>query len=341
MSRAVTFLYLTQEQTIECGAADMVETINAVEKVFRLLDEGECIEPQAPLIHWNGTHRRRISMHPAYVGGDIQVTGIKWIPSNPENPIKRGMPRSNALTILNDPETGFPLTVMDGTVISAMRTGAVVGVGAKYLARPDAEIVGLIGAGVINRTQLMALRASLKQLRLARLFDLVPEKAHAFAAELGEQLDLEIQVVDSAQAAVEGADVVAPATIVGPDDRYIQPEWIKKGAYLANLSVNDYTPGAVLICDKIVVDHKKQLGRPGPILSDMVTEGLIESDDLVEIAAIVNGKQPGRTRDDECIFFSPLGMGIEDLINAHRVYLEARRRGIGQELELWHEPLWW
>jgi ornithine cyclodeaminase len=279
-------------------------------------------------------------MHPAYVGGDIQVTGIKWIPSNPENPIKRGMPRSNALTILNDPETGYPLAVMDGTVISAMRTGAVVGVGAKYLARPDAEIVGLIGAGVINRTQLMALHVSLKHLRLARLYDLVPEKARAFAAEMGEKLDLEIQVVDSARAAVEGADVVAPATIVGPDDRYIQPEWIKEGAYLANLSVNDYTPGAVLICDKIVVDHKKQLERSGPILSDMVADGLIEPDDLVEIGAIVNGKLPGRLRDDECIFFSPLGMGIEDLINAHRVVQEARRRGIGQELELWHEPLW-
>jgi ornithine cyclodeaminase len=340
MSRAVKFLYLTQEQTIECGATDMVETMDAVEKVFRLLDEGECIEPQAPIIHWNGTHRRRISMHPAYVGGDIQVTGIKWIPSNPENPIKRGMPRSNALTILNDPETGYPLAVMDGTVISAMRTGAVVGVGAKYLARPDADIVGLIGAGVINRTQLMALHMSLKQLRLARLYDLVAERARAFAAEMGEQLGLEIQVVDSARAAVEGADVVAPATIVGPDDRYIQPEWIKEGAYLANLSVNDYTPGAVLICDKIVVDHKKQLERSGPILSDMVADGLIEPDDLVEIGAIVNGKLPGRLRDDECIFFSPLGMGIEDLINAHRVVQEARRRGIGQELELWHEPLW-
>ncbi len=157
---------------------------------------------------------------------------------------------------------------------------------------------------------------------------------------MGKQLDLEIQIVDSAQIAVEGADVVAPATTVGPNDRYIQPEWIKKGAYLANLSVNDYTPDAVLICDKIVVDHKKQLGRPGPILSDMVTDGLIKPDDLVEIAAIVNDKQPGRTRDDERIFFSPLGMGIEDLINAHRVYHEARRRGVGQELELWHEPLW-
>ncbi|MBC8449164.1 MAG: ornithine cyclodeaminase [Chloroflexi bacterium] len=340
MSRAVKFLYLTQEQVIECGGLDMVQTVQAVEKVFRLLDEGECIEPQAPIIHWNGTHRRRISMHPAYIGGDVQVTGIKWIPSNPENPVKRNMPRANALIILNDPDTGFPLAVMDGTVISAMRTGAVVGVGAKYLARPDAEVAGLIGAGVINRTQLMALHTTLKQLRLVKLFDLVPEKARAFAAEMGEQLGLDIQVVESAQAAVEGADVVAPATNVGPEDRYIPPEWIKEGAYLANLSVNDYTLEAVAACDKVVVDHKKQLQRPRTLLSDAVAHGVVSADDIVEFGAIVNGKQPGRTGDDERILFSPLGMGIEDLINAHRVYQEARRRGIGQELELWHEPHW-
>ena len=340
MSRAVKFLYLTQEQVIECGALDMVQTIEAVEKVFSLLDQGECIEPRAPSIRWNRLNDRRISMHPAYVGGDVQVTGIKWIPSNPENPIKRNMPRSNGVIILNDPETGFPLAIMDGTVISAMRTGAVVGVGAKYLARPDAEVAGLIGAGVINHTQLMALHAALKHIRLVKLFDIAPQKARAFAEKMGEDLGLEIQIVDSAQAAIEGADVVAPATNANREDRYIQAGWIKEGAYLANLSVNDYTFGAVSACDKIVVDNKKQLQVTEAVLTDMVDEGLINPDDIVEFGAIVNGKQPGRTRDDERIFFSPLGMGVEDLINAHRVYHEARRRGIGQELELWHEPLW-
>jgi ornithine cyclodeaminase len=242
MPRTVKFLYLTQEQVNECGGLDMAQTIAAVEKAFQLLDDGECIEPQAPIIHWGSIYGWRISMHPAYIGGDVQVTGIKWVPSNPENPIKRNMPRSNAVTILNDPETGFPLAVMDGTVTSAMRTGAVVGVGAKYLARPGAEVMGLIGAGVINRTQLTALHTVLKQIRQVKLFDLIPEKAHAFAIEMRERLDLEIQVVDNARTAVEDADVVAPATNVGPDDRYIQSEWLKEGAYLANLSVNDYTP---------------------------------------------------------------------------------------------------
>lgn len=222
MSRAVKFLYLTQEQVIECGGLDMAQTIAGVDKAFRLLDNSECIEPQAPIIHWGSIYDRRISMHPAYIGGDVQVTGIKWIPSNPENPIKRNMPRSNAITILNDPETGFPLAVMDGTVISAMRTGAVVGVGARYLARPGAEVVGLIGAGVINRTQLMALHAVLKHIRQVKLFDLIPAKAHTFATEMHARLGLKIVVVDSTRAAIEGADIVAPATNVGPADRYIQ-----------------------------------------------------------------------------------------------------------------------
>ena len=340
MSRTVKFLYLTQEQVIACGGLDMAQTMASVEKVFRLLDDGECIEPQAPIIKWNGLHGRRISMHPAYIGGDVQVAGIKWIPSNPENPIKRNMPRSNGITILNDPETGYPLAIMDGTAISAMRTGAVVGVGAKYLARPDAEVAGLIGAGVINRTQLMALHAALKQLRLVRLFDMAPEKARAYAAEMGGKLGLEIEIVDSAQAAVEGADVIAPATNVGRNERYIRAEWIKPGAYLVNLSVNDYTFGAVQSCDRIFVDSKKQLQMEEAVLTDMVAEGLVHPDDIVEFGAVVNGKQPGRTSDDERVFFSPLGMGIEDLINAKRVYEEARRRGIGTELELWHEPVW-
>jgi len=163
-----------------------------------------------------------------------------------------------------------------------MRTGAVVGVGAQYLARKDAAVVGLIGAGVINRTQLTALHVALPGLREVRLFDIAPEKARAFAEEMGPKLGLEITLVD----------------------------------------------------------NKKQLQLPTAILTDMVAEELVNPDEIVELGTIVNGKALGRTSDEERIFFSPLGMGIEDLINAHRVYLEARRRGVGQALELWHDPVW-
>jgi ornithine cyclodeaminase len=139
MSRSVGFIYLQQEDTIACGGLDMPRIIEAVESVYALHERGECIEPEAPLIAWAGPEGKRILTHPAWVGGDVNVAGIKWIPSNPENPRKRGMPRASAIIILNDDETGYPLAVMDGTIISAARTGAATGVGAKYLAKRDSN----------------------------------------------------------------------------------------------------------------------------------------------------------------------------------------------------------
>lgn len=340
MSRAVKFLYLTQEDVIKCGGLDMAQTIEAVEKALRLLDAGECIEPHVPAIRLNSVPHGGFSIHPAYIGGDIRKTGIKWMGTNLENPHKRNMPSATAVVIINDSKSGNPLAIMDGTLISAMRTGAVVGVGAKYLARPDAEVVGLIGAGVINRAQLIALHSTLKHIRLIKLFSRTAAKSHIFASEMSEQLGLEIQIVDSAQAAIEDADVIGPATDIRQKKRYIQPEWIKAGAYLVNLSGNDYSINAILDCDRIIVDNKKQLQVPDTTLTDMMTAGLLKSDDVTELGALISSRKEGRRHENERIFFSPFGMGIEDLINAYRVYQEAIRQGVGQELNLWSEPLW-
>ena len=114
----------------------------------------------------------------AHVGGEVGTAGVKWIPSMPENPQKRGLPRACAIIILSDPHTGLPLAVMDCTVISAMRTGAAMGVAAKYLARKHSAVLGLVGAGVQNRTQLLAMSRVLPQLTEVRVFDLRPERAH-------------------------------------------------------------------------------------------------------------------------------------------------------------------
>jgi ornithine cyclodeaminase/alanine dehydrogenase-like protein (mu-crystallin family) len=129
MSRTVEFLYLQQEEVIQCGGLDMDAYIAGVELAFMLLEKGDCIERESPIMQWADGTGRRIAFHPAYVGGDVNVAGIKWIPSNPENPTRLGLPRSNGLTILTEPVSGYPLAVMDGKLISDMRTGAVAGVG--------------------------------------------------------------------------------------------------------------------------------------------------------------------------------------------------------------------
>ena len=341
MSKSVKFLYLQQEDVIACGGLDMKETIDAVEKVYSLRDRGECIEPGAPLITWNGPQGRRILAHMAYVGGDVDTAGIKWIPSNPENPRRLGLPRASAIIILNDPETGFPLAVMDGTVVSAMRTAAATGVGAKYLARKDSEVVGLIGAGVINRSQIRALHEVLPGLQEVKIFDLAADKAHRFAEDMSENLSLHFTVTGSAQEAVEGSDVVVTATSgVSLEDAYLEASWLKEGSFLSTVASNDSKIEVVLKADKLVVTNREETKEPNWLIGLVCAQGLRSEDDFVELGEIINGRRPGRENEKEKIFYAPGGLAVEDVVAAHRVYQQAIARGVGRELELWHEPIW-
>ncbi|MCL4458441.1 MAG: ornithine cyclodeaminase family protein [Chloroflexi bacterium] len=338
--RAVKFLYLKQEDVIAAGGLDMARTIEGVEKVFSMLDKGECIEPDPPMIMFGGQAGRRITMHPAYIGGDVDVAGLKWTPSNPDNPIKLKLPRATGIVILTDPSTGHPLSIMDGMILSAMRTGAVTGVGAKYLARPDSEVIGLLGAGVISRTQLMALNEVLKNIKEVKVFDLNQERSKGYAADMGTKLGLNIRAVNSTKEAVEGSDVVVGATTVSLDQRYVEADWIKDGSLYSNISDNDPKFEVILRSDKIVIDGPRQFTIP-VVMGEMYRQGLIRKEDIyATVGEIVNRKKPGRENNREKIFLSPLGLGVEDLINAYRVYKQAKEMDIGQWLELWREPYW-
>ena len=345
MSKAAEFLYLQQEDVIQCGGLDMDAYIAGAEKAFILLEQGDCIERESPLIQWPDGTGRRIAFHPAYVGGDVNVAGIKWIPSNPENPAKLGLPRSNGLTILTEPVSGYPLAIMDGKLISDMRTGAVAGVGAKYLAREGAEAVSVLGAGPIARTQIWAIVRAMPKVSRIVLYDLVPAVAQSFIDDMSVRLGLDtslFSIADNAKAAVHEADVVATSTNVSMAERYLEYRWLKPGTLIVNTSVNDPTFETLEKVDLIVVDIKDQLDvhRGKLLLSAAAASGLIHRDDIVEMGRIITGLHPGRTYDQEKILFSPIGLGLHDLINAKRVYDIAREKGVGTTLKLWDDPIW-
>ncbi len=342
MSRSVKFLYLQQEDVIACGGLDMPQVIAAVEKAYALHEQGECIEPEAPLITWNGPQGRRILAHPAWVGGNIDMAGIKWIPSNPENPRRRGMPRASAVIILNDPETGYPVAVMDGTIVSAARTGAATGVGAKYLARRDSEQVAIIGAGPISRPQIMALHVVLPALKEVSIFDLDAGRAQKLAEEMSGQYEkTRFTVAPSAEASVRQADVVVTVTSgVSLDRAYLEASWLKEGVFLSTVAANDSKIEVVVQADKLVLTNMKESNDPIWLVGLAIAKGLRAREDFVSMGSIILGQNPGRQNDRERIFYNPGGMGIEDVVAANRVYQNARERGIGVELELWHEPLW-
>ncbi|MEE0178423.1 MAG: hypothetical protein U0I25_01540, partial [Oscillospiraceae bacterium] len=175
----VEMIYLSQEDVIRCGGMSLDKAIDDLEEVFRLYDKGDYILPGKIVMKRPEPNAEettgRINAMPGYIGGRFNMPGIKWIGSGPQNPFKYGLPRGSAVIVLNDPETKVPIAIMDGTLISTIRTGAVTGVCAKYMAPSRSKTVGLFGAGPQCKTQLMALKASLPQLEKAYVYDLSRE----------------------------------------------------------------------------------------------------------------------------------------------------------------------
>lgn len=343
IQKKVEFLYLSQEDVIAAGGLEMAETVKAVEAAFRLHAKGETVLPPKPVLRWGGPETEettgRIMSMPAYLGGDMRVAGIKWIPSAPQNPTKYGLPRANAIIILNDPDTLLPLAIMDGTLVSAMRTGAATGVAAKYLALPGSHRIGLVGAGVQGRTQLMALKAVLLHIDEIRVFDLDKAKTARFAEEMTAQLGLPVLAAASAELACKDADVFVTATM--STFPYVQPDWYAPGAFHGEVSFWDTPPEVLATLDRVVVDDYFQVEHHGVDVSfRAVRDGFIPREKVVDLGDVLIGKAPGRQTDKEKILFNPIGMGINDVAEAYRVYLSAKNKGIGKILSLWESPLW-
>jgi ornithine cyclodeaminase len=342
--KRVSFIYLSQEECIEAGGLDMDGTLEAVQKSFELHGNDDVIQPPKPVIRWGGPEteetRGRIMTMPSYLGGDIDVAGMKWIPSMPSNPKELGMPRASAIIILTDPNNGFPLAIMDGTIVSAMRTGAATGVAAKYLANEDSSQVGIIGAGVQSRTQLMAIIGVFgKQIEEIRVYDLNEEKTKQFAKEMSEELGVRVVPASSAEKAFHNSDIVITATM--STFPYVKGEWLKEGAFHSEISFWDTAPEEVAHYDKVVVDDFDHVKGHGVDVSYRAyAEGYLSENNIYNLGNIITGKKMGRENSEQKILFNPIGMSIHDISEAYRVYQNAKQRGIGKDLPLWESPHW-
>jgi N-[(2S)-2-amino-2-carboxyethyl]-L-glutamate dehydrogenase len=332
------FIFLSQEDVIATGIG-MDRVLDIIESVLALHDAGEVNLPSKVILDLGERERGRINAMPAYLGGDFEICGMKWIAGFPKNPVKYGIPRAHALTILNDAETGVPLAIMDGTYISAMRTGAVTGVGARFLANPDSEVIGIIGCGVQAKTQIMALKAAIPAVKMVKGYDLRSDAADRFLKWVSETLDLQVETAGSPQQAVEGSDIVVTVTVA--DEPIVKDSWLKKGSLFAHIgSYQEEEEAVIFNADKVVVDiWEEVLHRGTPLLARLFNAGKIDEARIhANIGAIVRGRKKGRENPQERIFYSPLGLGSEDIGVASLVYREAKKKGLGVPLKLWDKP---
>ncbi|MEM2282587.1 MAG: alanine dehydrogenase [Candidatus Hadarchaeales archaeon] len=310
--------------------ASMVEIMQAVEDVFRAKGLGRVQMPPKIYVTFPRGDFRTM---PCYVP-ELGFGGVKVVNVHPLNPKKYGLPTVMASIILIDPETGRPVAIMDGTWITDMRTGAGGGIAAKYLARRNSKILGLVGAGAQARTQLLALR-EVFNIEEVRVWSESVERSKEFKS-WAERLGVNIHSKESVEQAVRGCDIVVTTT--PSTEPIVRKEWVAEGVHINAIGAD--APGKeeldpeILRGAKIVVDDYEQAWHSGEI-NVPASKGMIKRSDIyAELGEVVAGKKAGRLSDSEITIFDSTGLAIQDLATAVLVYRRARELGLGTEVEL-------
>lgn len=373
MDTRIKFLYLSEPDMIKAGVKNMDQCVEAMEDLLVTLNKGDYVmagvnhnshgaqvifpdDPQFEGMPKNADDRRFMAM-PAYLGGKYQMAGMKWYGSNCENKAS-GLPRSILMMMLNDKDTGAPLALMSANLVSCYRTGAIPGVGAKYLARKDSETVTILGPGVMGRTCLLAFLSVCPKITTVKVKGRGLRSLHAFEEFVKKECPQIQQVIvcDSMEEAVKDSDIIcvtSTAPVKEIDFPYIAEDWVKKGALICLPSAARFDDDFLINrCKKVVDNYKlyeawaEEFPYPsyemvqiiGSKFTDYLHEGRIQREDIVDIADIINKKHPGRESDDEIIVYSVGGMPVEDIAWGGTVYRNALKEGIGVELPLWDQP---
>lgn len=316
-------------------AVTMAEAMQAVREAYVQLSAGQAVVPLRTPVPVEGREAVTLFM-PAYLPAS-DALAAKIVSVYPGN-LERGLPLIHAVVIVVDAETGRPVALMDGTYLTALRTGAASGVATELLARPDARVAAVFGAGAQARTQLLAV-CTARSIEKVWIYDAVPEAALAYVEEMkqyGQPVPTNITVAGSPAEAASNASVICTATTSATpvfDDGDLKP-----GTHING--VGSYTPqmqeipSETVARAKVVVDSRSaSLVEAGDLIIPL-KEGLISEADIHgEIGQVAAGVIPGRESADEVTFFKSVGVAVQDVAVAGLVLRRAAEQNLGIEVD--------
>ncbi len=374
----IDILFLNEKDLIECGVKNMKNCIDVMEKHFSLIGNGDyrmggangnehglkMSFPESSSIKdfpLNGPDYRFMAM-PAYLGGEFHTCGIKTYGSNQKNRSK-GLPRSVLMLQLLDAESGAPYAYMSANLISSMRTGAVPGLGIRYLSIKEPKTAAIIGPGVMGRTAALAIateKPSVTTIKIKGRSEKGIQEFIDFCKEYCPSFK-DFVVCDSIESAAKDSDIIYFGTTNAAkyeDNPSLKDEWIKPGALVISTSalLMNHEGWKDTKKFKLVSDDYKMYvgwgkGKPAPTQKnvstligmafyDAVVEGIVKESDLVEIGDVVNNKKQGRDSDEQIIVYAVGGMPTEDVAWGRFCYDTAIKNKIGTKLNLWKTPEW-
>lgn len=311
----------------------MDEAVAAMKEAFIELSAGQVVMPVRT--HIDIPARAGTALFMPCFSERFRRIGLKMVNLFDDNAAK-GLPRIQGLVCLFDGRTGSPLALLNGTCLTALRTGAASGAATDLLARPEAATVAVFGAGVQGRTQLEGVCA-VRPIRKALVFDPAGDTAAALATEMSRALNIEVTAAASPQEALGAADVVCTATV--SKTPVFKDKDLAPGTHIN--AVGSYKPDVQEIPAEtvrralLVVDHRlSALAETGDLIIPMRESMIGESDIHAELGEIAAGKAPGRVSKSEITLFKSVGLAIQDLVAAARAFENAVEKGLGQLVNL-------
>jgi len=301
--------------------------VDAVKKAYEAHARGASSLPHSSFLRFPDSDKDRIICLPAYLGGDYQLAGVKWIASMPDN-VARGMERASAVMILNDRVTGRPGAVIEGSIISKQRTAASAALASRVLARGEPEVIGFVGCGPINIAVAQFLSITWPNVGRFMAFDLDPQRAEVFGTALRTQRpDADFRVCGSIEQLLSDCPMVAFATTaITP---YVNDlDACPAGATILHVSLRDLSADTILSNHNIVddLDHVNRAATSIHLAAQQAG-----NTDFVRcsLGAILLGNASLPERDDRRVIFSPFGLGVLDLAVADLVQSTVAENGGG------------
>jgi ornithine cyclodeaminase/alanine dehydrogenase len=328
---AYDVLFLSQDDVVSLGIG-MNEVIEAVERGLALKGEGRVELPPKPGVH----PRDNCYIHamPCWIGGDVDIAGIKWVAGFPPN-INKNLPYNNGIFCVNDTDTGLVKAIMDANWMTTWRTGAAAALGAKYFAPADVKTVAVIGLGTIGKIVLRAIKTLYPGISDVRLYDPLPAQYEKFTAEIsGLFPEVSLKKTKTMQEACEGADIVTTnAPILEHPERGLRKSWLKPDCLCISSDYDstlneDIAGGARAFC----CDDRGQYlwtQERGIYFQNGYPKDKEIYADMGEMAA--GHKTPVREGLRVCVF---MGIASHDVMTANLIYQKATRAKIGQWLKL-------
>ena len=314
---------------------NMVDALEYVEEAYKQLTLGNAFVPQRIAITDPAPGLTLVM--PGIIGGEMSALATKIVSVYKKNPEKYNMPTVLAKIMIQDINTGDIVGIMDGSLITAMRTGAATGVSVKYLARKDSKVMSIYSAGVQAKKQVSGVYYGLNQkLEKCKVFDLKKETAEIFKSEIEKELGIEVEISESSDDLLLNTDIIVAATT--STTPIFSGDKVPEGVHIS--SIGAHAPDAreldtttIKKASLLVAGLKEAcIAEAGDYIIP-INEGVISESDIVSIGNIITGKISSRSSDTEITVFKSVGISAQDVAVGKLVYDRALKEGIGQDID--------